>query len=177
MRFTVSQKDIYMLCIYTWGFQITLKKKSLSKWHDKLLSPTHIMQFWGGGEKLKVHSPLSWQQLFIYFVLCLCLFLFLFIFTKSLKSLPRSTSSVTDIKMPVSSPLLSVSYRIVLSLPLFFSSLFHWVQKRREKRVVFYLYNCHKSRLFDGGARIIIWWSWVHSTGQQVKLLTRHGKG
>ena len=59
----------------------------------------------------------------------------------------------------------------------FFSSLFHWVQKRREKRVVFYLNNCHQSRLFDGGARIIIWWSWVHSTGQQVKLLTRHRKG
>ena len=65
------------------------------------------------------------------------------------------------------------------SLSSFFSlsSLFHWVQKSREKRVVFYLYNCHQSRLFDGGARIIIWWSWVHSTGQQVKLLTRHRKG
>ena len=127
----------------------------------------------GGGEKPKVHSPLSWQQLFIYFVLCLCLFLFFFIFTKSLKSLPQSTSSVTDIKMRFSSSLLSVSYSILLSLPFFFffffSSLFHWVQKRREKRVVFYLYNCHQSRLFDGGARIIIWWSWVHSTGQQVK--------
>ena len=84
---------------------------------------------------------------------------------------------VTDIKMRFSSPLLSVSYSIVLSLPFFFSSLFHWVQKRREKRVVFYLNNCHQSRLFDGGARIIIWWSWVHSTGQQVKLLTRHRKG
>ena len=44
------------------------------------------------------------------------------------------------------------------SLSSFFSlsSLFHWVQKSREKRVVFYLYNCHQSRLFDGGARIII---------------------
>ena len=30
MRFAVSQKDIYMLCIYTWGFQITLKKKKKS---------------------------------------------------------------------------------------------------------------------------------------------------
>ena len=40
-----------------------------------------------------------------------------------------------------------------------FSSLFHWVQKRREKRVVFYLNNCHQSRLFDGGARIIRGWS------------------
>ena len=140
------------------------------------LSSSNIKSVPGGG--LKVHSPLSWQQLFIYFVLCLCLFLFLFIFTKSLKSLPRSTSSVTDIKMRVSSPLLSVSNSIVLSLPFFlFSSLFHWVQKRREKRVVFYLNNCHQSRLFDGGARIIIWWSWVHSTGQQVKLLTRHHKG
>ena len=80
--------------------------------------------------------------------------------------------------MRVSSPLLSVSNSIVLSLPFFlFSSLFHWVQKRREKRVVFYLNNCHQSRLFDGGARIIIWWSWVHSTRQQVKLLTRHRKG
>ena len=136
----------------------------------------HIVCNYGGGKKLKVHSPLSWQQLFIYFVLCLCLFLFLFIFTKGLKSLPRSTSSVTDIKMRVSSPLLSVSYSIVLSLPFFlFSSLFHWVQKRREKRVVFYLNNCHQSRLFDGGARIIIWWS--YSAGQQVKLLTRHRKG
>ena len=28
----------------------------------------------GGGERLKVHSPLSWQQMLIYFVLCLCLF-------------------------------------------------------------------------------------------------------
>ena len=137
----------------------------------------HIVWNYGGGG-LKVHSPLPWQQLFIYFVLCLCLFLFLFICTKSLKNLPRSTSSVTDIKMRVSSPLLSVSYSIVLSLPFFlFSSLFHWVQKRREKRVVFYLNNCHQSRLFDGGARIIIWWSWVHSTRQQVKLLTRHRKG
>ena len=63
------------------------------------------------------------------------------------------------------------------SLSSFFSlsSLFHWVQKSREKRVVFYLNNCHQSRLFDGGARIIIWWS--YSAGQQVKLLTRHRKG
>ena len=112
----------------------TLQKKKVS--HNDMTSYCHqhiVCNFWGGGG-LKVHSPLSWQQRFIYFVLWLCLFLFLFIFTKSLKSLPRSTSSVTDIKMPVSSPLLSVSYSIVLSLPFFFfSSLFHWVQKRREK--------------------------------------------
>ena len=106
MRFAVSQKDIY-IDIYTWGFQVTWKKKVS---HNDMTSycHQHIVCNYGGG------------QLFIYFVLCLCLLLFLFIFTKSLKSLSRSTSSVTDIKMPVSSPLLSVSYSIVLSLPFFF---------------------------------------------------------
>ena len=81
--------------LYTWSFPITLKKKSLLKLHDKLLWLTHSMELLGGGENFKVHSPLSWQLMLIYFVLCLCLFLFLFIFTKGLKSLPRSTSSIT----------------------------------------------------------------------------------
>ena len=72
----VSQKDIYMLCSYTWGFQITLKKKS----HNDMTSycQQHIVCNYGGGggaENLKFHSPLSWQQLLNYFVLCLCLFL------------------------------------------------------------------------------------------------------
>ena len=159
------------------GLSNHFEKKKVS--HNDMTSycHQHIVCNYGGGKKLKVHSPLSWQQLFIYFVLCLCLFLFLFIFTKGLKSLPRSTSSVTDIKMRVSSPLLSASHSIVLSLPFFFfSSLFHWVQKRREKRVVFYLNNCHQSRLFDGGARIIRGWSWVPAR-QQVKQLTRHREG
>ena len=67
-------------------------------------------------------------------------------------------------------------YRSFSSFFFFFSSLFHWVQKRREKRVVFYLNNCHQSRLFDGGARIIRGWSWVPAR-QQVKQLTRHREG
>ena len=113
----------------------SLQKKKVS--HNDMTSYYHqhiVCNYGGGGgEKLKVHYPLSWQQLFIYFVLCLCLFLSLFIFTKSLKSLPRSTSSVTDIKMRVSSPLLSVSYSIVLSLPFFFF-LFFISLGAKEKR-------------------------------------------
>ena len=135
MRFAVSQKDIYMLCIYTWGFQITLKKKKVS--HNDMTSYCHqhiVCNYGGGGGgNLKFHSPLSWQQLLIYFVLCL--FLFLFICTKSLKNFHRSTSSVTDIKMPVSSPLLSASHSIVLSLPFFFFfSLLYFIGCKREEK-------------------------------------------
>ena len=56
---------------------------------------------------------------------------------------------------------------------LFFISL---GAKEKRKRVVFYLNNCHQSRLFDGGARIIRGWSWVPAR-QQVKQLTRHREG
>ena len=130
MRFAVSQKDIYMLCIYTWGFQITLKKKVS---HNDMTSycHQHIVCNYGGGKNLKFHSPLSWQHLLIYFVLCL--FLFLFICTKSLKNFHPSTSSVTDIKMRVSSRLLSVSYSIVLYLPFFLSLLYFIGCKRAGK--------------------------------------------
>ena len=134
-------KKISICCASILGAFKSLWKKKVS--HNDMTSYYHqhiVCNYGGGGrEKLKVHYPLSWQQLFIYFVLCLCLFLFLFIFTKSLKSLPWSTSSVTDIKMRVSSPLLSVSYSIVLSLP-FFSLLYFIGCKREEKNpVVFYL--------------------------------------
>ena len=57
MRFAVSQKDIYMLCIYTWGFQITLKKKKVS--HNDMTSYCHqhiVCNYEAGGG---TQGPLS----------------------------------------------------------------------------------------------------------------------
>ena len=169
-------KKISICCVSILGAFKSVEKKKVS--HNDMTSYCHqhiVCNYGGGGgENLKFHSPLSWQQLLIYFVLCL--FLFLFICTKSLEELsPIYIFCYGHKNAGLESAFVRKLQYCSLSSFFSLSSLFHWVQKSREKRVVFYLYNCHQSRLFDGGARIIIWWS--YSTGQQVKLLTRHGKG
>ena len=135
------------------------------------------MQLWGGGEFQGPLSHFLTTAAYLYFVV--------FVFVSFSFHLYKRFEELTPIYIfcyghknaGLESAFVCKSQCCSLSSFFFsLSSLFHWVQKRREKRVVFYLNNCHQLRLFDGGARIIREWSWVPAR-QQVKQLTRHREG
>ena len=172
-------KKISICCVSILGAFKSVEKKKVS--HNDMTSYCHqhiICNYGGGGGRGEPQVPLS-------SFLTAAAYLFCFVFVSFPFHLYKKFEELSPIYIfcygHKNAGLESAFVRKLqyCSLSSFFSlsSLFHWVQKSREKRVVFYLNNCHQSRLFDGGARIIIWWSWVHSTGQQVKLLTRHRKG
>ena len=156
-----------------WGLSNHFEKKeSLLKWHVT----QHSMQLWGGGE---FQGPLSYfltTAAYLYFVVFVFVSFPFHLYKRFEELNPIYIFCYGHKNAGLESAFVCKPQCCSLSSFFFFSSLFHWVQKRREKRVVFYLYNCHKSRLFDGGARIIRGWSWVPAR-QQVKQLTRHREG
>ena len=80
----------------------------------------HILCNYMGGGRREPQVPLSSFLTAAAYLFCFVFVSFPFHLYKKFEELDRSTSSITDIKMRVSSPLLSVSYSIVLSLPFFF---------------------------------------------------------